>query len=171
MIYIKMRDIFDNKILCKNCETKMDKGVMRKNGFDVRFVQCRNCGEKITHPGDMQEYKQFNDLKHKQFRVKLRLVGNSYAVSIPKEIVDFIKEQDDIVNNMVNLCFEEMNRISLMFDDSPLRRASQLDRTSPLHRASQLDRTSPLHRASPDIDDEVSESDKQLNENEELEEE
>ena len=112
-----MSDIFDNEILCKNCHIKMGKGVSRRNGFELRFVQCRNCGERIVHPGDSQEYKQFDDLKHKQFRVKLRLVGNSYAVSIPKEIVDFIKEQDDIVNNMVNLCFEEMNRISLMFND------------------------------------------------------
>ena len=150
----KMNDIFENDILCRNCKKKMEKSVMSDNGFKIRFVQCGNCGEKVYHPGDIQEYKQFSDLKQKQFRVKLRLVGNSYAVSIPKEIVDFIKgpfknkqeqdskifdqqkdrksfaqqtstqrgradshSEDDIFNNMVNLCFEEMNRISLMFDD------------------------------------------------------
>ncbi|MBI2449841.1 AbrB/MazE/SpoVT family DNA-binding domain-containing protein [Candidatus Pacearchaeota archaeon] len=175
-----MSDIFDNEILCRKCHLKMDKRVMNRNGFDLRYVQCEKCGEKIMHPGDMQEYKHFSDLKQKQFQVKLRLVGNSYAVSIPKEIVDFIKEQDDMVNDMVNLCFEEMNRISLMFNDSPLHRASQLHSTSPFHRASETQRTGPFHsplrRASeldrtgvlPDIEDGASESD--INEKE-LEEE
>ena len=45
----------------------------------------------------------------------MRMVGNSYAVSIPKQIVDFIKEQEKVVDDMVKLCFEDAKRISLMF--------------------------------------------------------
>ena len=45
------------------------------------------------------------------------MVGNSYAVSIPKEIVDFIKEQEKIMNDMVRLCFEDFGRLSLNFLD------------------------------------------------------
>ena len=47
----------------------------------------------------------------------MRLVGNSYAVSIPMEIVSFIREQEKQMNDMVRLCFEESGRLSLNFND------------------------------------------------------
>ena len=47
----------------------------------------------------------------------MRLVGNSYAISIPKEIVSFMREQEKIMNDMVKLCFEEAGRLSLDFNE------------------------------------------------------
>jgi hypothetical protein len=55
-------------------------------------------------------------LKEKEFNVKMRMVGNSYAVSIPREIVDFMREQEKILDNMVRLSFEEAGRLRLMFN-------------------------------------------------------
>ena len=49
----------------------------------------------------------------------MRFVGNSYAVSIPKEIVNFMQEQEKIMDDMVRLCFEEFGRISLRFGNNP----------------------------------------------------
>jgi hypothetical protein len=46
----------------------------------------------------------------------MRLVGNSYAVSIPKEIVSFMRAQEEIMNDMVRLCFEDLNKLSLSFE-------------------------------------------------------
>jgi len=112
---IKMPDIFDNTILCKKCNSKMKKAKIVKNGFLLRAMLCPKCNEKIIHPSDEQEYKKFISLRNKDFRVKMRLVGNSYAVSIPKEIVSFMKEQEKIMNDMVRLCFEEAGRLSLNF--------------------------------------------------------
>jgi len=112
-----MADIFDNTILCKGCNEKMQKGSLKKNGFILRAVACPNCGGKIIHPTDEQEYNKFINLKNKEFRVKMRLVGNSYAVSIPKEIVSFIREQEKIMDNMVKLCFEDFGRLSLNFGE------------------------------------------------------
>jgi len=114
---IKMSDIFDNTILCKKCNSKMKKANISKNGFLFRAVVCPKCGEKIIHPTDAQEYDKFINLKNKDFRVKMRLVGNSYAVSIPKEIVSFIREQEKIMNDMVRLCFEEAGKLSLNFGE------------------------------------------------------
>ena len=112
-----MTDIFDNTILCKNCNTKMKKGEVVKNRFILRVVICPKCNDKIIHPADEQEYNRFINLKNKEFRVKMRLVGNSYAVSIPKEIVSFIREQEKIMGDMVRLCFEDFGRLSLSFDE------------------------------------------------------
>jgi len=112
-----MSDIFDNPILCKRCGVKMKRAKLGKNGFVLRAVICPKCNSKIIHPVDEQEYHKFVDLKNKEFHVKMRLVGNSYAVSIPKEIVLFMREQEKILNNMVKLCFEDAGRLSLNFGE------------------------------------------------------
>ena len=110
-----MQDIFDNTILCKKCNKAMKRVDLFKNGFTLRAVQCPLCGEKIIHPSDLTEYEQFTNLKNKTFRVKMRIVGNSYAVSIPREIVNFMKEQERIMDDMVRLCFNDARKLSLMF--------------------------------------------------------
>ena len=113
-----MTDVFDNKIVCKKCDREMKKVKLAKNGFLLRIVVCEGCNEKIIHPTDEQEYNRYINLKNKEFRVKMRLVGNSYTVSIPKEIVSFIREQEKIMDNMVKLCFEDFGKLSLSFDEA-----------------------------------------------------
>lgn len=114
-----VRDIFDQKILCEKCDNPMKKTSFQKNGFVFRAMVCTNpkCNHKIIHPLDEQEYHKFINLKNKNFKVKMRLVGNSYAVSIPKEIVSFMHEQQKIMDEMVRLCFEDFGKISLNFGE------------------------------------------------------
>ena len=116
-----MKDIFDAKILCKNCDIKMESTIVDRNGFELRAVQCPKCGEKIIHPADMNGLEHFNDLKRKTFNVKLRMVGNSHAISIPKEIIDFFEEQHKSMkkhmDDMVRLCFEDFGTLRLSFND------------------------------------------------------
>ena len=60
-------------------------------------------------------------MRRKTFNVKLRVVGNSHAISIPKEIVDFINETNQgmrkHMNEMVKLCFEDFGKLSVNFMD------------------------------------------------------
>jgi len=95
----------------------MQKAKLIKNGFMFRAVVCPNkkCGEKIIHPVDEEKYNKFINLKNKDFRVKMRLVGNSYAVSIPKEIVSFMNAHEKIMDDMVKLCFEDLHKLTLNF--------------------------------------------------------
>ena len=111
-----MADVFENKILCKKCSRPMKNILVNRNGFNLRAVKCEKCNELLIHPADKQEYDEFMRLKQKEFNVKMRMVGNSYAVSIPREIVDFMHEQENIMNNMVRMCFEDAGRISLKFN-------------------------------------------------------
>jgi len=110
-----MADIFDNTILCKGCNNKMDKALINKNGFELRAVICKPCNQNIIHPADINNLENFNNLKDKTYNVKLRVIGNSHAISIPKEIVEFIQHQEKIMDNMVKLCFEDMDKLSLRF--------------------------------------------------------
>ena len=95
----------------------MKKAQFMKNRFIFRVMVCPKCGDKIIHPVDEQEYNKFINLKNKEFKVKMRLVGNSYAVSIPKEIVSFMREQEKMMDEMVRLCFEDFGRLSLNFEE------------------------------------------------------
>ncbi len=90
--------------------------LISKNGFNLRAMKCEKCNEVIVHPADKQEYDEFMRLKNKEYEVKMRMVGNSYAVSIPREIVSFMQDQDNMINNMVKLCFAEPGKISMMFN-------------------------------------------------------
>ena len=123
-----MTDIFDNTVLCNECNCKMNKGQLIKNGFVIRMLICPKCEKKIVHPKDEQEYKEFIELRNKHFNVKMRMVGNSYTVSIPREIVDFMKEQEKIMSDMVRLCFEEAGRLSLEFDQHTKNIKDKIDR-------------------------------------------
>jgi len=110
-----MTDIFDNKILCKDCDKEMQPTKIARSGFLLRVIICPTCSSKVIHPKDEQEYENFKNLKKKQFSVKMRFIGNSYAISIPKEIADFIREQEKAMDNMVRLCIEDFGRVSLDF--------------------------------------------------------
>jgi hypothetical protein len=120
-----MKDIFDAKILCKHCNVEMQPSEVFKGGFRLRAIKCPGCNEKIVHPTDLHKFENFNNIKQKTYNVKLRVVGNSHAVSIPKEIIDFIndmnKNMDNHMNDMVKLCLEDFGRISLLFNDQERR--------------------------------------------------
>lgn len=116
-----MTDIFDTKIVCKNCDNEMSSTIVNRNGFELRAVQCNKCGDTITHPADLNGFEHFNNLRGKTFNVKLRMVGNSHAISIPKEIIDFINEQHRSMrtrmDDMVRLCFEDFETLKVRFND------------------------------------------------------
>jgi len=119
-----MKDIFDAKIVCEKCNVQMKKAIVEKEGYQLRAVKCPKCKNEIIHPVDLSNLNHYNDLKNKTYNVKLRVVGNSHAISIPKEIVDFIneshKQMKHDMNDMVKLCFEDFGKLSLDFFDRPV---------------------------------------------------
>jgi hypothetical protein len=123
-----MTDIFDAKIMCKKCNVEMKPAIFEKEGAQLRAVQCAKCKDRIIHPADLNCLNHFKDLKGKKFNVKLRVVGNSHAISIPKEIVDFMGEQRRVMaeqqhrmkremDEMVRLMFDDFGKLSIKFND------------------------------------------------------
>lgn len=112
-----MTDIFDETIMCSKCGKKMNKVTVVKTGFSLRALECKKCGKYIYHPSDVEEYKKFQELKQRPYNVKLRMVGNSYTVSIPREIVDFMKEQEKMHDEMVRIFFQGAKRLALSFGE------------------------------------------------------
>jgi hypothetical protein len=116
-----MTDIFEARILWKNCNIPMHKTMVSRNGLELRAVECPKCKDKIIHPADLNSMEHFKDLKGKTFEVKLRMVGNSHAISIPKEIFEFLnerhREMKREMDEMVRLSFEDFGRLSVIFND------------------------------------------------------
>jgi hypothetical protein len=114
-----MRDIFDAKIICKNCNEEMKPIDIEQEGVHLRAVKCEKCNEEIIHPVDLDKFNHYKKMIGKTYNVKLRVVGNSHAISIPKEILDFIQEtRNDMkkqMDEMVKLSFEDFGKLSLNF--------------------------------------------------------
>lgn len=109
-------DAFNNIILCNGCETKMDKGTVLKEGFRIRTLKCPNCNEISYHPLDIKEYNDFQRLKQKVFNVKLRLVGHSFCVSIPKEILEFAEIEKEM-NKIIRMSLDEPNKLTIFLKE------------------------------------------------------
>ena len=107
-----MMDILENiDVLCKKCKVPMERGLARKEGFQLRVFHCPNCEARFFHPLDLEKYEQYQNIKEKQFNMKLRMVGNSYTISIPKEIVRFthVKEY-----SVVAVSMEDPNNVRII---------------------------------------------------------
>lgn len=92
----------------------MFKESIIKNSIHIRAAVCRKCGKKDYHPLDLERYKEFQRIRQRPFRVKLRMVGNSYAVSIPKEIIDFFSEAEKLTEE-VEMHISEFDKLMLNF--------------------------------------------------------
>ena len=110
-----MEDIFDHPILCNICNVQTREETIFDDGFELRTKKCPQCSKVIYHPLDLEEFKDFNRLKNKQFRVKLRMVGNSYTVSIPREIIEFHEEFHREFDRLINMSLENPEKLSLFF--------------------------------------------------------
>lgn len=111
-----MTDIFNTTLVCDVCNQKTQKSIIEREGFSIRTWICQECNRKWHHPSDMQEYDNFKKIKNKIFQVKLRMVGNSYTISIPREIIDFESEIQREINDIIRLCLEEPRKLSIYFE-------------------------------------------------------
>lgn len=115
-----MNDIFENKIICNNCNKETIKAELDENGFKLRALECPDCGKQWMHPGDLKDYERFKELKSRQFSVKLRMVGNSFSVTIPREIIEFeerFAKLEREMDNMMRLSLDEPGKLILRFKE------------------------------------------------------
>jgi len=110
-----MQDVFDHVVLCNNCHVKTRKNYAIQDSFEFRILECPKCNNTIYHPADLKEYEDYKKLRTRNFDVKLRMVGNSFCVSIPKEIIDFHKEFEKEFNDLVRLSLSGPGQINMVF--------------------------------------------------------
>jgi len=116
-----MADIFNATVLCDNCNIKTKKLIIEKDGIRLRALRCPKCDKTYFHPEDKQRLDQFSKIKNKSFQVKLRMVGNSYTISIPREIISYQDDLQKKLNKMLFLTLEEPEKLSIFFRRKVLR--------------------------------------------------
>ncbi len=110
-----MADLFNTTILCDKCNKKTNKIKILKDGFPIRSWQCLECKQTWPHPIDIEDYKNYKEIRKKEFKSKLRMVGNSYTISIPREIIDFEQEMSEEFDKMLRLALEGPGKLSIFF--------------------------------------------------------
>ncbi len=110
-----MKSLNEASIVCKECKQEAKKSYVHKQGFKLRSWECPSCQEQWIHPLDVEEYKKFKNMCNKTYSVKLRLVGNSYAVSIPREIIDYQQDAFQEIDNIIRMSLESPEKLSLFF--------------------------------------------------------
>ncbi|MBI4919327.1 hypothetical protein HY837_05310 [archaeon] len=84
-----MRDIWEENLLCTSCNSKTEKIVLSKDNFNIRTWKCKSCKKSWPHPLDYKKFEGWKEIKDQRFNVKIREVGNSAVVSLPREILSF----------------------------------------------------------------------------------
>tara|TARA_Y100000310_G_scaffold337225_1_gene423780 strand:- start:374 stop:733 length:360 start_codon:yes stop_codon:yes gene_type:complete len=118
-----MEDIYNAIVLCPTCKSQTEKTTQIKNGFHIRSLTCKTCKKTYHHPTDLKRYKDYQKLKEKEFTVKLRMVGNSHTISIPREIIQFeerFKKLEKEMDDFIKLSLDEPGKITLFFNRGKL---------------------------------------------------
>lgn len=153
------QDLFDHTVLCSKCSKKMKKLLVERSGFRMRALECPECGQRTYHPSDIEEFNKYSQLQKQNFQVKLRRVGNSYTVSIPKELIDFfedferpemdihktMKEDMERMNRMVTLALEHANKLSLSFGKGNYDRTREINKNGMHGMVREKSETKPLN--------------------------
>lgn len=80
---------FENlKIKCE-CGGSMKKIKTTWKGIEVRGWKCSKCSEEVINPADAQKALEIEKARKKNLLVvKLRSVGKSQVITIPKPIIE-----------------------------------------------------------------------------------
>jgi hypothetical protein len=76
----------DIKCACGGWASPIDN--MSLEGYVVRGWECRECGEKYINPADANYVLAIKKLEGEKLQGKITKVGNSYALRLPKKLVD-----------------------------------------------------------------------------------
>lgn len=76
------------KLTCE-CGGKMDRIRTTWRKIEVRGWKCRRCNEELIHPADAQKALEIERARKKHLLiVKLRRVGKSRVVTVPRPIIE-----------------------------------------------------------------------------------
>lgn len=78
----------DIKCLCGKLAKPTRK--MNLEGYSVRGWECLSCGEKFINPEDANFVLAIKKLEKEKLKGKITKTGNSYALRLPKKLVDSV---------------------------------------------------------------------------------
>ena len=92
----KAKTIYEDELECE-CGGVMKPKLFNVEGFDVRGWQCKKCN-RIDYSDDMNAVLTIKKLRKKGATLKLRKVGDTVVITVPKDIREALelKEGEDV---------------------------------------------------------------------------
>lgn len=84
--------------------------MFRIEGFDVRGSDCPKCQEAYLNSADANIVYKFNQLKNQKLKATVTTTGNSYAIRIPKALVDLFKLKK---GEKINISLKDLHTIQI----------------------------------------------------------
>ena len=95
------------------CGDMAGKSAIKYKSYEVRGWICKKCGKEYIHPEDSLKISKLEALKKNGIRVKVRTVGQSLVITLPKELVDIYGLEK---GEIVELTPENMRKIEIAMD-------------------------------------------------------
>ncbi|MBI4171022.1 MAG: hypothetical protein HY514_04955 [Candidatus Aenigmarchaeota archaeon] len=95
------------------CGGMAGRSTVKYKDYEVRGWVCKKCKKEYIHPEDSLKISRFEALKKSRVRVKIRTVGQSLVITLPKEITELYGLQK---GETVGLSPESMTRIGIELD-------------------------------------------------------
>ncbi len=70
------------------CSSMASKSTVKYKEYEVRGWICRKCKKEYVHPEDSIKISKLEALEKNRIRVKIRTVGQSLVITLPKEIAE-----------------------------------------------------------------------------------
>ena len=70
------------------CGNMASKSTVKYKDYEVRGWVCKKCKREYLHPEDSLKISKLEALKKNHIRVKIRTVGQSLVITLPKEIAE-----------------------------------------------------------------------------------
>ena len=70
------------------CGGMAGKSTVNYKGYEVRGWTCKKCKKEYIHPEDSLKISKLEALKKNGIKVKVRTVGQSLVITLPKELVE-----------------------------------------------------------------------------------
>ncbi|MFQ6056575.1 MAG: AbrB/MazE/SpoVT family DNA-binding domain-containing protein [Methanosarcinales archaeon] len=86
------------------CGAWTEPRIFNIEGFEVRGSTCPKCKESYLNGEDSNRIRTYNKLKNKCFTGKIMKFGSSYALSLPKKIIDAFEFEigDELDLSLIN---------------------------------------------------------------------
>lgn len=68
------------------CGGMARRSTVKYKNYEVRGWICKKCKKEYIHPEDSLKISKLEELRKSKVRVKIRTVGQSLVITLPKEI-------------------------------------------------------------------------------------
>jgi hypothetical protein len=104
------KEVMKKEIVKCVCGKWTKPKMFKIDGFDVRGSECPKCNEGYLNGEDANLVYKFNQLKKQKLKATITTTGSSYAIRIPKALVELFKLKK---GKKINISLKDLHTIQM----------------------------------------------------------